>query len=591
MSFLDLGHGKSSERDTPDAASSPGALALHVSLVFLLAAKVLWGYWERDLTFGDTSSYFRDAVRWHQNGQVNIVWSPLYTAYFGSWLSVTDNAITATFLHRLGLILASTGLVTWLGYVTLPRLLALLLVAWWVALPIHYDTLYEVHLFGALPILVMAIVAVRVSARWRDPLLLGIAVVSAVLIRNEYVLAVGVLVAWLVFQWLRSERFVSLAKLLSIGKRFGVVLFAAGALIAYLYAVSYIQGHAILEVSRPKHSLNMCQVYAFGYQQRYTDWKGSPWTDCSSLMQTKFGSLQPNLHEMISANAKEVIAHFAWNLSLTRAGLEVLLFNATSAADNPDYAPVKVVPVLPNILLVFTLLIGISGSVVAFRNAPPQLLELRKRLSQTAPLMLAAAVMAIAVILTQRPRPSYLLGIGVLYMWFVMMMLSALVAKIAWFDSQRGAIIVVAVFVLLFPSYKSMSLPSKAGVLGQVYDKLSPHASRICKSPAGPIAVGDYASEIYNYLCSPNRTSPNGNQGGIFVLGALPAEKLSTPENLVAALGVAGAHAMVVDPFLLQKNPGLKSCPELRDVLLRNGWEQLTYSVEEDGRCTAAYAK
>lgn len=41
----------------------------------LLFLKVLWGYWECDLTFGDASYYFQKAVFWQESGPVDIVWS------------------------------------------------------------------------------------------------------------------------------------------------------------------------------------------------------------------------------------------------------------------------------------------------------------------------------------------------------------------------------------------------------------------------------------------------------------------------------------------------------------------------------------
>jgi hypothetical protein len=567
-----------------------GTAILLAALVFVLATKLLWGYWERDLTFGDTSALFADAVRWHLDGQINIVWSPLYTAYFGSSLGITENAVAATLLHRVGLILISTGLVAWLGFLTLPRILALLLVVWWIALPIHYDTLYEVHLFGALPILVMALVSFLAGERWRGPLLLSIALIGTFLIRNEYVLVVGVLAALAGFNLLRKGRPVSWSEMRLAGLRYGAVLFAAGLLIAYFYSVSYIKGSAIREVLGPKHTLNMCQVYAFGYQQRHSDWAGSPWLECSSLMQAKFGAPLPTLREMIVANPGEVAEHFLWNLSLTRAGLEVLLFNTTSAHDNPDYAPVLVVPVLPSLLLGATLMICVGGAVVIFRKSPVRYADIRERLARMEPLLLAAVVMAIAVILTQRPRPSYLLGVGVLYMWVVMIMLSAFMGRFKKLDSLWAVTIFAAALVLLVPTYRSLSLPSKMGSLGLIYSELRPQAPRLCQA-SGALAIGEYASEINNYLCSPYRFGQRGGRSNLIALSSLPADALSAPVELVNALEAAGVGALVIDPFLFQKNQGLKGCPELRDVLVSRGWEQLGYAVLHGGRCIAAFVK
>ncbi len=48
------------------------------SMLSLLQLKVVREYWKyRDLTFGDTSSYFVSAFRWYRDFSNNIAWSPL----------------------------------------------------------------------------------------------------------------------------------------------------------------------------------------------------------------------------------------------------------------------------------------------------------------------------------------------------------------------------------------------------------------------------------------------------------------------------------------------------------------------------------
>lgn len=561
---------------------------LYVFLVCLLLLKVLWGYWDRDLTYGDTSSYFQDAVRWHLNHQVNIVWSPLYTAYFGSWLGVSENAITATFLHRIGLILISTGLIAWLGFITLPRLLAFALVAWWVALPIHYDTLYEVHLFGALPIYLMAIICTLVNDRWRLPLLLCTALVSTFLIRNEYILAVGVFIAIALFNLFRRNGSINQPVRGDL-LRFASVLVVTGLFVVSFYSISYIKGPEVAALSAPKHTVNMCQVYAFGYKQRHSDWSGSPWTDCSTLMQSTFNLSRPTLREMISANPGAVAEHFIWNLSLTRAGMEVLLFNATSAKDNPDYIPVIVSPFFPSLLLVLSLSICVGGFVILSRKPHASHLDLRENLTRLGPLLFATLVMVFAVIVTQRPRPSYLLGFGVLYVWLVLSMLVVLTDK--WRKlNDKWTYIFIFVVIIILPSYRSLSLPSKTGSLSDIYQVLQSQSSRLCKGP-GLFGVNDYLKEISLYLCSPFEVGGRQGAKSIISLGSLSDVALSSPVNFVDALNNSGVSTLIIEPYLIQRHRGLKSCQELRHALLSLGWEQLAYSSQNDGRCIAAYVR
>ena len=83
--------------------------------ILLLQLKVIWGIWHlRDLTAGDTSSYFLGAYNWYRHMKVEIVWSPLYTAFYGSFLHLSTDAYFATTAHRLIIIFSLTILVCWI---------------------------------------------------------------------------------------------------------------------------------------------------------------------------------------------------------------------------------------------------------------------------------------------------------------------------------------------------------------------------------------------------------------------------------------------------------------------------------------------
>jgi len=49
----------------------------------------------------------------------------------------------------------------------------------------------------------------------------------------------------------------------------------------------------------------------------------------------------PSLAEMFRSNPVAVLQHFWWNLSLTPSGIQILLFNASAGAVNPDYFSVQ----------------------------------------------------------------------------------------------------------------------------------------------------------------------------------------------------------------------------------------------------------
>src|SRR5262245_36608372 len=75
---------------------------LSYALIGALQIKVLWRIWpNRDLSIGDTSWYFRNASRWADSLQVNIVSSPLYTAFYGTVIAAAGDVTIATTFHRV----------------------------------------------------------------------------------------------------------------------------------------------------------------------------------------------------------------------------------------------------------------------------------------------------------------------------------------------------------------------------------------------------------------------------------------------------------------------------------------------------------
>src|SRR4051794_7932402 len=166
---------------------------LSYAIIIALAAKTVWGMWlYRDLTTGDTSSYFTRAYLWFTSFQGNILWSPLYTSFYGTMLFGTHNVYGATILHRIVIVmLAAVGVLALMRRVASPGI-ALLVALWWLVLPINFETLYEVHLFSLLPMLLVLIIA----ASGRGPLYRGIVLAllaaTTILVRNEVIIPLAV---------------------------------------------------------------------------------------------------------------------------------------------------------------------------------------------------------------------------------------------------------------------------------------------------------------------------------------------------------------------------------------------------------------
>src|SRR5213593_5303923 len=101
--------------------------------IILLQLKVSWGMSEyRDLTFGDTSSYFVNAYKWFTTGLAPITWSPLYSCFYGGLLNVSSDAFVVTTLHRWLIVFALAILVLAVMRRLLPHGAAWFAAAWWV---------------------------------------------------------------------------------------------------------------------------------------------------------------------------------------------------------------------------------------------------------------------------------------------------------------------------------------------------------------------------------------------------------------------------------------------------------------------------
>src|SRR5262249_10666545 len=128
---------------------------------------------------------------------------------------------------------------------------------------------------------------------------------------------------------------------------YGVTLALAACVVLVFYGRSTIKGNRLRAVFSAKHTINMGQVFAFGYQQRHPEWNHNPWLEFQELMVAYLGKELPTLRQMIAANPQAVWDHFQWNLGLTGNGLQLLLFNASSGRTNPDYIPSHLQEIYP----------------------------------------------------------------------------------------------------------------------------------------------------------------------------------------------------------------------------------------------------
>src|SRR5262245_7568559 len=173
-------------------------------MLLLLQLKELRGIQYRDLAVGDESGYYNRAFLWVRDFSVDIVWSPLYTSFLGTLMRFTTDAFVVTTLHRVIVVLTLDVMVLALMRCLLPPWIAWLAAAWWVVLPIVYDTVSHVHLFAVVPVVGAWLLIMWHGSPWTRGGAIALLAVTTVLVRNEYIVATLALAAVCVWWETRS---------------------------------------------------------------------------------------------------------------------------------------------------------------------------------------------------------------------------------------------------------------------------------------------------------------------------------------------------------------------------------------------------
>jgi hypothetical protein len=533
------------------------------AIILLLQLKILWKIWVfRDLTTGDTSSYFVKAYEWYENFAVNIVWSPLYTAFYGSVFMLTHDVYDATTLHRVIIVIVATTGILLLMRTLLPPAVAILIATWWAVMPINFNTFYEVHLFALLPILAAWCVAAWKDAPWNRGTALAILVAATILVRNEFVVAVILFAVFCLIRHINESRRSERQMTKQVWLAYALPLLVAVTACAFFYWRSKYKFPEIADVSKPKHTVNMCQVYAVGYQQRYSDWTLNPWLYCSQLMEKVFGQPLPTLYEMIKANSAAVWEHFLWNLSLLPNGLQVLLFNVMSGTVNPDYPPVTrhAAAVVLSIAVISLIILAVLRVV---RDRTSTWRDWFKKSAGTWLGMIAVVCVAAPVILTQRPRPSYLFPVGVFSM--------AIVGSAIYILSfgrmailERVAICLVFVVLVVVPPY-FVTHPSDRP-LYSAYQRLQPFRGLILNRK-DKVLLGDYNGELRGYLVL-TRAYPNSLDYSVLL-------SWTRESNLADFLGEKNIGFVFLQPRIVSELRNVPQAGLLFNAPETFGWRRL----------------
>ena len=506
--------------------------------IVLLQLHAVWGIGVgKDITTGDTASYFRDATRFAADGRIDIVWSPLYTSMYGALLRVLGDAYAATLAHRLVSVLALLVVVLAVARRFLAPWAAWAVAAWWAHLPIVYDALYEVHIFGAVPPLVAVLVAASgPPTPWRRGATLAVIGVGVVLVRNEMTIALALVASACVVADRRDRR-------PGDGRtRSRLIVFGVPAAVttAVLVAGVVLDRHSLDALSASverKHTLNVCQAYAFNMQQR-GEFDGDPWVGCQPLLEEDFGDGEPTLVQATLANPAAMAGFVGWNVRLLPEGVQIGLFGATAGSENPDYASVQTGRPWAGIGAAAVVVVLAAGAVV-LRSRP----EVRRRRirEHSFALVVAGAITTtiLFVALTQRPRPSYLFPVSVLVIIATVGSIQLLLSrtKVARLAPCLVPVALVALLVLVPSHFQPSYRPILVG-----YRALQPYAD-VLQRPGAVLVTTQY-NELCAYLGSPERSCRLVQWGTI-------RDDAATAADVAAVLADAGASAVYADDVML----------------------------------------
>jgi hypothetical protein len=281
------------------------------------------------------------------------------------------------------------------------------------------------------------------------------------------------------------------------------------------------------------------------------------------------------------------LTHFWWNLGLIPNGLEVLLFNARAGNFDPDYAPTHVA-IYPIVLGILVLVLLTAGAILAWRARSKMPLSWISNRAMIAFLPLLA--MAIPVVLTQRPRPSYFFYVSVI-------VIAATMGAIALMLRRRpeicrsfdiGALAVASGLILFMPRYSLPAYLPPGRPLLQKLEHLAPQRTVLLKAQ-GRVILGEWASNLIYYL---DLNLPSGfpDEGSQVVFGNDLLRRWDGTTPLEQFLAEQRVQVLYLDPHELAR---LRTQPQAKNMLDNPrgaGWLDLAHEERGD-RSWALLAK
>jgi hypothetical protein len=487
--------------------------------IFLLQSRLLWGIWEhRDLSGGDTANYFHYASEWAHSFQVDSVFYPLYTVPWGSLQWIFSDPYPVTIVFRILVAIGGSLMVLAVLRGLLSPGIAWVLAVWWTVNPINYDNLYEVHLYA----LITSLVAVVLACRWKGlrmrAAVFAVLLVNTVFMRGETLFALVAWTAIVVAYELRLRRAGRGTPRGSLQRAFGIPLLVVVVAAAVAVGADRNRAHVIQRFT-DKQAVNACENYAFGYEQRHSDYRRDPFSGCGPLAQRQFGTALPTWADAVTSNPRAVAGHFLWNTELVPQGLQLMLFDGISGGSNhdPDYIPVHTHSTWSLVGLIAVIVFVAGGLVLLWRDRRRWWLTwVRERVWGWLALI-ALATTAVITMIWERPRPAYVFALTVLIMAGVGLCAMAYADRWPRLRQARAGIPIVALLLLLvIPGhYGSAYLTPQVGRPGRpmkdMLDRLYPMRDRLHGDEVKLLAT--YGGAVCIYLdgadpCKPINWKP-----------------------------------------------------------------------------------
>jgi hypothetical protein len=166
---------------------------------------------------------------------------------------------------------------------------------------------------------------------------------------------------------------------------------------------------------------------------------------------------------------------------------------------NPDYAPSREA-MYPVVLVIMVIMLLLVAGVQLATRVRPKLLssEICRRASIA---FVPFLVMAVPVVLTQRPRPSYFFYVSVIVVAATMSAIGVIFRRWSRFDRSliTAPLVFACMLILLLPRYNLPPyLPSGRPAMEKL-ERLALHRE-VLATARGRVVLGEWTSELANYL-------------------------------------------------------------------------------------------